>query len=78
MRVGVKLFGQNNAPLKFRILPWLVVQNKLSTVDNIGKRLIRVGNICVFCNNHNETALHLFVNCPNLSTVEFLSRLCVH
>jgi len=66
-----KSIWQNIVPLQFRILVWLVVQNKLLTVDNLSKRNSSVRSICVFCNSHNESAYHLFVNCPGLLIWEF-------
>lgn len=49
-----KVIWQNIAPLKVRVLVWLVVQNKLLSVDNLGKRNIRVRNFCVFCSKHRN------------------------
>ena len=70
---------QNAAPLKVRFLLWLVVQNKLLTVDNLGKRTIRVRNVCVFFSFtcHVENAMHLFVKCPSLSSTWKFVQSCL-
>lgn len=66
---------QNIAPMKVRILMWLVAQNKLLTADNLSKRNIRVRNICVFCNRQRESVIHHFVHCPAISIIwEFVKK----
>jgi len=49
--------------MKVRILMWLVVQNKLLTVDNLSKRNIRVIGIYVFCaiDIENMCSIFLFI-----------------
>ena len=60
-----------------RILVWLVVHNKLLTVDNLGKRDISGRSAYVFCNNHRETSLHLFVHCPVVKLIWGFCRNCL-
>jgi hypothetical protein len=50
-------------PLKIKIFTWLLENNAIPTKDNMIRRKW-VGNpSCLFC-NHNETANHLFFQCP--------------
>ena len=55
--------------MKVIILVWLVVQNKLLPVDNLGKKNIAVHPKCVFCHTYDEIAFHQFVTSPTLDFI---------
>lgn len=48
---------------KINILYWLMLQNKILTLDNLQKRGINVVNRCSLCKNGFEDRDHLFMNC---------------
>ena len=52
------------------------VQNKILAEDILGKRNITVRTRCVFCNNHRETALHMFVHCSYIKAIWDLIKSC--
>ncbi|XP_074290488.1 uncharacterized protein LOC141617204 [Silene latifolia] len=54
---------------KHVIIGLLAVQNKLPTVDNVCRRGMMIVNRCVLCENHSETATHLFFECEYSATV---------
>lgn len=57
------------APLKVKIFLWLVLKNKVLTVDNLKKRRWSGDDKCVFCLEEAEIVDHLFVGCVNTSTI---------
>jgi ribonuclease HI len=48
---------------KVNIFLWILLQNKILTLDNMQKRGINLVNRCVLCKNGLEDRDHLFLNC---------------
>lgn len=55
-------------PLKIKIFMWLVKEGKILTKDNLAKKGWTGNQSCHFCND-NETIDHLFVTCPDISSI---------
>ncbi|KAJ4795769.1 RNA-directed DNA polymerase (reverse transcriptase)-related family protein [Rhynchospora pubera] len=53
-------------PLKAKLLLWLILNNKILTLDNLQKKGWQGPNKCVFCDNL-ESVDHIFLNCPSAS-----------
>lgn len=52
------------APLKCKIMAWRAIRNRLPTKKELVKRGVPIQNItCTFCNEVEETALHIFTGC---------------
>ncbi len=51
------------APLKVRCFVWLVLRNRVLTVDNLLKRGWSGSEACELCSEANETGNHLFLTC---------------
>jgi zinc-binding in reverse transcriptase len=49
-------------PRRIEVFAWLLLQNKLFTIDNLIKRGWLLPNICYLCRRQQETAQHLFIN----------------
>jgi hypothetical protein len=53
-------------PAKVQAFGWRLVLGRIPTLDNLLKRGVVIGgggNLCYFCNNHNESVKHLFFEC---------------
>ncbi|XP_078150358.1 uncharacterized protein LOC144545680 [Carex rostrata] len=50
-------------PPRMRVFAWLMVLNKILTVDNLMRRGWSMVNRCVLCKNSSESVLHLFEQC---------------
>ena len=48
---------------KVNIFLWILLQNKILTLDNLQKRGINVVNRCSLCKEDYEDRDHLFLNC---------------
>lgn len=48
---------------KVNIFYWILLQNKILTLDNLQKRGINVVNRCSLCKEGYEDRDHLFLNC---------------
>ena len=48
---------------KINIFFWILLQNKILTIDNLQKRGINVVNRCSLCKEDYEDRDHLFLNC---------------
>lgn len=46
-----------------QVFPWLMVQNKILTIDNLMKKGWAMVNRCVMCKAEIETVSHLFKKC---------------
>lgn len=53
-----------NAPLKILCFMWLILMNKVLTMDNYMRRGGMGPNVCLLCLQSAETIEHLFVHCP--------------
>lgn len=60
-----KFIWQNLAPLKVRILLWLVLNNCLLTSSILKKRHLYIDRKCVFC-EEEEDLEHIFIKCLSL------------
>ncbi|XP_019460146.1 PREDICTED: uncharacterized protein LOC109359906 [Lupinus angustifolius] len=45
-------------------IAWRLLNNKMPTDDNLKRRGCVMASICSLCNKEEETATHLFFNCP--------------
>lgn len=52
-----------SCPPRMIVFGWLMVQNKLLTIDNLNKRGWYLTNRCIMCTNQLETVKHLFSTC---------------
>jgi zinc-binding in reverse transcriptase len=50
-------------PRRIEVFAWLLLQNKIFTIDNLIKRGWMLPNMCYLCRRQQETAQHLFTNC---------------
>jgi len=48
--------------LKVAFFVWLVVRNRLMTINNIKKRGIIMVNRCILCYHEEEDASHIFIH----------------
>ena len=48
---------------KINIFFWVMLQNRILTVDNLIKRGQKIPNRCILCKNHCESVDHLFLHC---------------
>ena len=51
-------------PPRMNVFGWLLIRNKLLTVDNLKKKGFQLVNRCTLCKANQETAKHLFNYCP--------------
>jgi zinc-binding in reverse transcriptase len=58
-------------PLKMIIFLWLMINNKLLSVDNLKKRRWHIVNRCLLCQDDEETGKHLFNGCTYYSRALF-------
>ncbi|XP_019238100.1 PREDICTED: uncharacterized protein LOC109218205 [Nicotiana attenuata] len=54
---------KNLARPKVMFAMWLIIQERMMTIDRLIKRNINVDPICIFCGIHPETHAHLFCEC---------------
>ncbi|XP_057803596.1 uncharacterized protein LOC131018928 [Salvia miltiorrhiza] len=62
----------STAPQKVRVTTWRVLRNRLPTCDNLIRRNIQVGEVeksCVACFFPQESAIHLFLDCPKSAMI---------
>jgi len=52
------------APVKVKLLCWLVLENKIITRENIVKRGGMGLGTCILCNEAEESVFHLIASCP--------------
>ena len=57
------LMYRNAARPKSYIIMWIMMHQKLSTVDKVVQCGIESGKECVLCKNAEESAEHLFLQC---------------
>lgn len=61
------------APTRVTIFTWLMIRNKILTVDNLVKRGWNMVNRCCLCKSQEETVHHLFADCNyTRATVAYL------
>lgn len=48
---------------KINIFFWLLLQNRILTLDNLMKRGHIMPNRCILCKNQAETVDHIFIHC---------------
>lgn len=51
-------------PLKLKLFCWLMIENKILTIENYMRRGGMGPNIYLLCCNDVETIVHLMVHCP--------------
>jgi hypothetical protein len=49
---------------KCKVWAWLILKNKLRTMDRIIKNGGTTNPACQLCYTHNETASHMLISCP--------------
>ena len=54
---------------KVNIFFWILLQNKILTLDNLKKRGFFIVNHCVLCKNDEESVDHIMLHCPFSSMV---------
>lgn len=52
-------------PPRYKIFGWLLMHNKILTVQNLKKRGFQLPGICYMCWKQDETAHHMFNECGN-------------
>ncbi|KAJ3684666.1 hypothetical protein LUZ61_013830 [Rhynchospora tenuis] len=74
---SLNLVWSLEVPPRVKTFIWLLLQNKLATIDNLQKRGLMLVNICTLCKAACETAFHITNSCPyfmhTLHLVLFLS-----
>lgn len=58
----------NKVPSKVKIFVWLVIRNRVLTMENLQRRGIRFAGKCILCGHESEDSEHLFNGC-SFSTV---------
>jgi zinc-binding in reverse transcriptase len=51
------------APHRVQVFMWLMLRNKLLTIDNLIARDWVITSICYLCRQHQESAKHIFTEC---------------
>jgi hypothetical protein len=54
---------QSQMPLKMKFFVWLVLRNRIQTVDNLGRKKWKGSKLCQLC-NEEENVDHLLFRCP--------------
>lgn len=60
----VHLIWKIKAPPRFKVFAWLMLLNKVLTIDNLCRKGWCMVNRCAMCKSDTETVLHLFNTCP--------------
>ncbi|XP_078161769.1 uncharacterized protein LOC144557107 [Carex rostrata] len=60
----VHLIWKLKAPPRFKVFAWLMLLNKVLTIDNLSRKGWCMVNRCAMCKSDTETVLHLFNTCP--------------
>jgi zinc-binding in reverse transcriptase len=68
----MEIIWQINLPLRVAIFAWLLLQNRLLTIDNFIKKGWMIPNMCYMCRKEVETATHLFSECAYAMNVRRL------
>ncbi|KAJ4760681.1 RNA-directed DNA polymerase (reverse transcriptase)-related family protein [Rhynchospora pubera] len=50
-------------PPRFKVFLWMMLQNKIATLDNLQRRGWHLPNRCILCGTSSESVLHLFSSC---------------
>ena len=48
---------------KNNIVFWILLQNKILSLDNLKKRVVFIANRCVLCKNDVESVDHIMLHC---------------
>lgn len=64
-----RIIWRNIAPLKVRMLVWLVLSNSLLTGDRLRNKHIVTFQLCYFYNQAEETLEHIFLNLSFYSSI---------
>jgi zinc-binding in reverse transcriptase len=51
------------APLRVHVFLWLLLQDKILTIENMRKRGWIVASMCYLCRQHQESMIHIFEEC---------------
>ncbi|XP_057808801.1 uncharacterized protein LOC131023272 [Salvia miltiorrhiza] len=59
------------APAKVTLTAWKVIKGRLPTIDNLIRRQVAIQgpNLCVICNEWEESVEHLFFSCAKIEEV---------
>ncbi|CAL9009539.1 unnamed protein product [Prunus brigantina] len=52
-----------NIPPKVQIFPWLLIRKRLQVRARLHRFMPQISPACPFCQNHDETIHHLFMEC---------------
>jgi zinc-binding in reverse transcriptase len=63
VRVSTGNIWKIGAPPRVTIFIWLMLNNRILTIDNLMRRRFQMTNICSLCWKDNETVQHLFFSC---------------
>jgi hypothetical protein len=64
-----KSVWRSQAPPRVAFFVWTVVQNKILTLDNLGRRGLVVVNRCWLCETEGESVDHLLLHCVTASAL---------
>lgn len=59
------------APLRVLIFTWLMLRNRILTVDNLVRRGWNMPNRCSMCKRKEETVKHLFRQCSYIAELKY-------
>lgn len=59
------------APPRVKIFIWIMLRNKILTMDNLIKRGWQTPNRCILCKQAAESVQHLFATCPYVTRVRW-------
>lgn len=54
---------KTKAPPRFKVFGWIMIRNKILTIDNLQRKGMILVNRCIMCKKANETVKHLFYRC---------------
>lgn len=75
IRSQVHKIWKIKAPPRMQVFSWLMMQNKVLTIDNLMKRGWTMVNRCIMCRNQLESVIHLFEECT--VTIEIYRKLAL-
>jgi zinc-binding in reverse transcriptase len=58
------LIWRIKAPPRVLTFTWLMLNNKILTVNNLVKRGMQIPNMCHLCRSHQESVTRIFQKCP--------------
>lgn len=58
------------APPRFRVFAWLMIKNRILTVDNLRRKGFILVNRCYMCEKQEETVRHLLFECETARLIQ--------